>query len=81
MTSLRKKGQSGGCFTRPAEIRGDVEPGGRPAGYLVSGTFKGASQRSRAPALTEEPMVYVHGMASVSSFWLPDEAKIETEQE
>jgi hypothetical protein len=34
-----------------------------------------------APPLTEEPMVCVHGMASVSSLWLPDEAKIETEQE
>ena len=26
-------------------------------------------------------MVCVHGMASVSSLWLPDEAKLETEQE
>ena len=33
------------------------------------------------PPLIAEPMVCVHGMASVSSLWLPDEAKIETEQE
>jgi len=26
----------------------NAEAGGRPAGYLVSGTFKGASQRARA---------------------------------
>jgi hypothetical protein len=30
-TGLQKKSQSGGCFTRPAEIRGDAEAGGRPA--------------------------------------------------
>ena len=34
-----------------------------------------------APPLTEEPVVCAHGVASVSSIWLPDEAKIETEQE
>ena len=38
----------------------NAEAGGRPAGYLVSGTFKGASQRARAPALTEEPNVYAY---------------------
>src|SRR5262249_27686396 len=32
-TGLQKKGQSAGCFTRPAEIRSEVEAGGRP-GWL-----------------------------------------------
>jgi hypothetical protein len=47
---LAKEGPVGGCFTRPAEIRSDVEAGGRP-GYLASGTFKGALQRACAREL------------------------------
>ena len=44
-TALQKKGQSAGCFTRPAEIRG----------YLASGNFKGASQRVRERQFRSQP--------------------------
>jgi hypothetical protein len=37
---LAKEGPVGGCFTRPAEIRGDVEAGGGLARLFGFGNFQ-----------------------------------------